>query len=67
MGQYHIRTPLREHGFFYISDPDRGTLDEEPVSREDFTAILYDLEDFYVRARYHKGQYAGWRVTNIHF
>lgn len=59
--QYHIRTPLREHGFYYIDDPERGTLKmDEPVSREDFTTILYDLEDFYVRARFHRGQYAGW-------
>ncbi|XP_028966336.1 laminin subunit alpha-1 [Galendromus occidentalis] len=58
--QYHIQNPLREHGFYYVSDPDTGELSKEPVSREDFTVILYDLEDFYVRARYHKGQYAGW-------
>ena len=58
--QYHIQSPLREHGFYYISDPDTGRLGNEPVSREDFAVILYDLEDFYIRARYHKGQYAGW-------
>lgn len=56
-GRTVITLPLREQGWFKVN-PD-GTNSKEPVSREEFTLIAYNLKRLLVRAKFHTDQVEG--------
>lgn len=56
-GKATITLPLREQGWFKVN-PD-GTNSKQPVSREEFTLITYNLKRLLVRAKFHTDQLEG--------
>lgn len=56
-GKTTIILPLREQSWFKVN-PD-GTSSKQPVSREEFTLIIYNLKRLLVRAKFHTDQIEG--------
>ena len=55
-GKTIINLPLREQTWFKVDENGRG---KEPVSREEFTLITYNLKRMLIRAKFHTDQIEG--------